>query len=50
MRYLSISLMAVFILSFSSCSNKKNNDDIFTEFEGEKGVYMVKLPPHSSSS
>lgn len=33
------------LLLVASCSDKPKNDDIFTEFEGEKGVYMVKLPP-----
>ncbi|MEE4215235.1 MAG: DUF4252 domain-containing protein [Bacteroidales bacterium] len=45
MKYLFLSLLAVTILGFSSCSGKKGNEDIFTEFEGDKGVYMVKLPP-----
>jgi len=45
MRYFFLSLLAIIILGFSSCSGKKGNEDIFTEFEGDKGVYMVKLPP-----
>lgn len=45
MRYIFYSLLALLLLSFTSCTDKRNNDDIFTEFEGEKGVYMVKLPP-----
>lgn len=45
MKYLSSGLILVLLLALSACSEKKNNDDVFTEFEGEKGVYMVKLPP-----
>jgi len=38
--------LIVFLLVFVvSCSGNRKNEDIFTEFEGEKGVYMVKLPP-----
>lgn len=33
------------LISFISCSDRQKNDDIFSEFEGERGVYMVKLPP-----
>jgi hypothetical protein len=45
MRYISLSILALLILGFMSCSDRRKNDDIFNEFEGEKGVYMVKLPP-----
>ena len=45
MRYIFYSLLALLLVSFTSCTDKRKNDDIFTEFEGEKGVYMVKLPP-----
>jgi hypothetical protein len=45
MKYIYLSLLAILMLAFSCCSGKKGNEDIFTEFEGEKGVYMVKLPP-----
>ena len=33
------------VLLVAACSDKRKNDDIFTEFEGEKGVYMAKVPP-----
>ena len=45
MKYISLGILAIFILAFSACSGKKGNEDIFSEFEGDKGVYMVKLPP-----
>jgi len=45
MRYIFYSLLALMLLLVTSCSDKRKNDDIFTEFEGERGVYMVKVPP-----
>lgn len=45
MKYISCSILTLLIISLLSCSDKRKNDDIFDEFEGEKGVYMVKLPP-----
>jgi len=45
MRYIYYSFLAIMLLAFASCSDKRKNDDIFTGFEGEKGVYMIKLPP-----
>ncbi|MDT8400934.1 MAG: DUF4252 domain-containing protein [Bacteroidales bacterium] len=45
MKYALSGLMAILMLFLPACSEKKRNEDIFTEFEGEKGFYMVKLPP-----
>jgi len=45
MRYTYYGLLAILLLTVSSCSDRKRNEDIFSDFEGEKGVYMVKLPP-----
>ncbi len=45
MRYIYYSFLAIMLLAFASCSDKRKNDDIFNGFEGEKGVYMIKLPP-----
>ncbi|HCC69563.1 MAG TPA: hypothetical protein DEQ09_00185 [Bacteroidales bacterium] len=45
MKYIVYSLLALILISVYSCSDKHRNDDVFTEFEGENGVYMVKLPP-----
>ncbi len=45
MRYIYYGILALMLLAVASCSDKRKNDDIFTEFEGEKGVYSVKLPP-----
>jgi len=30
---------------FSGCSSDKKNQEIFDEFEGEEGIYMIRLPP-----
>ncbi len=38
-------LTGILVFLLSSCADKRKNDDIFSEFEGEKGIYMVKLPP-----
>jgi len=41
--YLNIAIVAFAIL-LSSCQSEKNRE-IFDDFEGEEGVYMLKLPP-----
>jgi len=45
MNCIKYSILLVFTVLLSSCNGKRTNDDVFSEFEGEKGVYMVKLPP-----
>ncbi|MEA1886643.1 MAG: DUF4252 domain-containing protein [Bacteroidota bacterium] len=45
MRYIFYSILALLVISLASCSDRRKNDDVFAEFEGERGVYMVKLPP-----
>lgn len=45
MKYILYSLIASFLVIGLACSDKRKNEDVFSEFEGERGVYMVKLPP-----
>lgn len=39
--------LALLIVSvvLSGCNSDKKNQEIFSEFEGEEGIYMIKLPP-----
>ncbi|MDZ7738683.1 MAG: DUF4252 domain-containing protein [Bacteroidales bacterium] len=45
MKYILYSLLASMLVIGLACSDKRKNEDVFSEFEGERGVYMVKLPP-----
>lgn len=45
MKYILYTLLASMLVISFACSDKQKNEDVFSEFEGEKGVYMVKLPP-----
>lgn len=44
-----VDLLIAFALLISvilpGCSGEKKNQEIFDEFEGEEGIYMIKLPP-----
>lgn len=45
MRYIRISILLALTAILFSCSDRRKNDDIFSRFEGERGIYMIKLPP-----
>lgn len=40
-----LSVAALLIIFFTVACNKEKNREIFDDFEGEEGVYMLKLPP-----
>lgn len=44
-KIISLILAVIIIAAISSCRPGKKNEEIFSEFEGEEGMYIVKLPP-----
>lgn len=40
-----INLLIASLIAISACKSNRTNEEVFSQFEGESGVYIVKLPP-----